>query len=73
MARAALHQSCLPERSYGECLIAMCTTLEAMPHKRGGKLTRLEKWEGKLLPRQRERIWHARTLFVSMRTSLMSS
>ena len=56
MARAALHQSCLPERSYGECLIAMCVTLEALPHKRGGKLTRLEKWEGKLLPRRRERL-----------------
>ena len=56
MARAALHQFCLPERSCGECLIAMCATLEALPHKRGGKLTRLEMWEGKLLPRQRERL-----------------
>ena len=46
MARAALHQSCLPERSYGECLIAMCATLEALPHKRGGKLTRLYREVG---------------------------
>jgi histone deacetylase 1/2 len=56
MTRAALHQSQLPEASYGECMIAMCVTLEALPHRRGGTLTRREKWEGRLMPRQRERI-----------------
>ena len=56
MTRASLHQSQLPEASYGECMIAMCVTLEALPHRRGGALTRREKWEGRLMPRQRERI-----------------
>ena len=56
MTRTALHQSQLPTASYGECMIAMCFTLEALPHRRGATLTRLEKWEGRLMPRHRERI-----------------
>ncbi len=35
MTRTALHQSQLPTASYGECMIAMCFTLEALPHRRG--------------------------------------
>ena len=34
----------------------MCEVLEVLPHKAGGKLTRLEKWHGKLMPNQHSRI-----------------
>lgn len=56
MARANLDRACAPEPAYGECLTAMCEVLDVCPHKTGGKLTRLEKWHGRLLPRQHDRI-----------------
>ena len=56
MVRTALDYAAAPERSYGECMMAMCETLDRQPHKRGGKLTRLEKWRGRLLPRQHDKL-----------------
>ena len=56
MTRTNLDHSNGPERSYGECIMAMCEVLDVLQHKAGGKLTRLEKWHGKLMPRQHERI-----------------
>ena len=56
MTRTNLDYSNGPERSYGECIMAMCEVLDVLQHKAGGKLTRLEKWLGNLMPRQHERI-----------------
>lgn len=56
MARTSLDTACAPEAAHGECLMAMCEVLDVCPHKAGGKLTRLEKWHGRLLPHQHDRI-----------------
>ena len=56
MARAAQLDACTPERAYGLCLMMMIDTLNAMVHKKGGKLTRNEKWSSKLLPNQHKRL-----------------
>jgi hypothetical protein len=59
MTRAALHQSGLPDRSFGECVMAMAWTLNRTPHRAGSPLTRLEKWRGQLQPHQHDalRTW----------------
>ena len=56
MVRTALDSAGAPERAYGECMMAMCYTLDRRPHRSGGKLTRLEKWQGRLLPRQHDKL-----------------
>ena len=56
MARPSIDRAHAPEAAYGECLVAMCKVLDVCLHKTGGKLTRLEKWHGRVLPRQHERI-----------------
>jgi hypothetical protein len=54
--RTCMDAACAPERAYGECIIAMCEVLDRCPHKTGGKLTRLEKWHDRLLPRQHDKL-----------------
>ena len=56
LVRTNMLGSNLPERAYGECFIAVCYVLDRLPHKVGGKLSRLEKWKGRLLPDQRKRL-----------------
>ena len=56
MARTSLDYTGAPERAFGECLMSMCETLDRRKHKRGGRLTRLEKWHGRLLPRQHDKL-----------------
>ena len=56
MTRTSLDFSGAPERSFGECIMAMCYTLDRRHHRQGGRLTRLEKWYGRLLPRQHDRL-----------------
>jgi len=56
MARTSLDYCGAPERAFGECLMAMCETLDRRKHKRGGRLTRLEKWHGRLLPKQHDKL-----------------
>lgn len=59
MTRTSMDAAHAPDRAYGECIVAMCYVLDRTPHKASGKLTRLEKWEGRLLPRQHDhlRVW----------------
>jgi hypothetical protein len=54
--RTCMDAACAPERAYGECILAMCEVLDRCPHKTGGKLTRLEKWNDRLLPRQHDKL-----------------
>ena len=54
--RTSMDAACAPERAYGECVLAMCEVLDRCPHKTGGKLTRLEKWHDRLLPRQHDKL-----------------
>ena len=46
MTRAAMLEACTPERAYGLCLVMMADTLElnTLRHRRGGSLSRNEKW-----------------------------
>jgi hypothetical protein len=65
MTRTSMDAAQAPERAYGECIMAMCYILDRTPHKSGGKLTRLEKWEGRLLPRQHNhlKVWGCAAYF----------
>jgi hypothetical protein len=54
--RTNMDAACAPERAYGECILAMCEVLDRCPHKTRGKLTRLEKWHNRLLPRQHDKL-----------------
>ena len=56
MARAAMLEACTPERAYGLCLVMMTDTLNTLRHRRGGRLSRNEKWLNKLLPDQHKRL-----------------
>jgi hypothetical protein len=56
MTRTALEPTGLPAGASGECMLAQCDVLDTCMHKAGGKLSRLEKWHGRLLPRQHERL-----------------
>ena len=56
MARAAMLEACTPERSYGLCLVMMADTLNTLRHRRGGRLSRNEKWLGRLLPNQHKNL-----------------
>jgi hypothetical protein len=56
MVRTSLIASGLPGPSYGECFVAMCFVLDRLLHRRGGKLSRLEKWLQRLLPNQRKHL-----------------
>ena len=56
MARAAMLEACTPERAYGLCLVMMTDTLNTLRHRRGGRLSRNEKWQNKLLPNQHKRL-----------------
>ena len=55
MVRTALLAG-LPPASYGECFIAMCYVLDRLVHRRGGALSRLEKWLQRMLPTQRRHL-----------------
>ena len=52
MTRTALDEAQTPEKTYGEALLHQCYVLNRLPPRRGGKLTRLELFEGRLQPRQ---------------------
>ena len=56
MARAAMLEACTPERAYGLCLVMMADTLNTLRHRRGGRLSRNEKWHGRLLPNQHKNL-----------------
>jgi len=56
MVRAAMLEACTPERAYGLCLVMMTDTLNTLRHRRGGRLSRNEKWQNKLLPNQHKRL-----------------
>jgi hypothetical protein len=56
MARAAMLEACTPTRSYGLCLQMMIDTLNVMMHKRGGRLSRNEKWHNKIMPHQHKHL-----------------
>ena len=56
MTRAAQLDAVTPERGYGMCMLMMIDTLNAILHKSGGKLTRNEKWHGKLMPDQHKKL-----------------
>jgi hypothetical protein len=59
MAKTAMDAANAPPSFAGECLIAMGYVANRNLHKTGGRLSRLEKWEGRLLPNQRDklRVW----------------
>ena len=59
MTRSAMNAAGATQQAHGECFKAMCYTLNRTTHQRGGKLTRLEKWHKRLLPKQldRLRVW----------------
>ena len=50
MARANMIHSCAPAGAYGECIIASAQVLNACSAVAGGRLSRNEKYEGRLLP-----------------------
>jgi hypothetical protein len=54
--RTCLIHSQAPERAYGECFVALCFALNRILHRSGGRLSRLEKFKGKLLPDQRKHL-----------------
>ena len=54
--RTCLLHSQAPERAYGECFVALCFALNRILHRSGGRLSRLEKLKGKLLPDQRKHL-----------------
>ena len=56
MTRTSLEPTGAPGGAYGECMMAQCVVLDTLLHRSGGKLSRLEKWHGRLLPRQHERL-----------------
>ena len=56
MTRTSLDFSQAPSQGWGECIMAMCYTLDRRRHMKGGTLTRLEKWHARLLPRQHDRL-----------------
>jgi hypothetical protein len=56
MTRTSMVEAGAPKRAYGECMLSSCHVLDRCQHKQGGKLTRLEKWLGRLVPRQHERL-----------------
>lgn len=56
MVRCAMITAKASKAAYGECVDAMCYVLDRTPAKTGGKLTRLELWHGRLLPKQFDRI-----------------
>ena len=56
MCRSAMLESGAPPDAYGECVLAMCHTLDRLPHHSGGRLTRLEKWAGHLVPQQHDHL-----------------
>ena len=56
MTRTDLDTACAPDGACGECILAMCFVLDRLLHRRGGKLSRLEKWHGRLIPNQRDRL-----------------
>ena len=64
MTRTAMLGSGAPDAAYGECIMAMATTLNALPHHTGGKLTRLEKYNQRLMPGQHRHLvpWGCRAL-----------
>jgi hypothetical protein len=52
MVRTAMAESGAPEAAYGECIMAMVFVLNVLPHKTGAKLSRNEKYEGRLKPKE---------------------
>ena len=59
MVRTNLNRANAPSGAHGECAVAMCHVLDRIVHKSGGKLSRLEKWKGHLIPGQRDhlKVW----------------
>ena len=59
MGRTNMLQACAPDKAYGEAITAACYTTNTCPHITGGKLSRNEKYEGRLLPAQHDklRVW----------------
>jgi hypothetical protein len=68
MVRTSMDAAHAPERAYGKCIMATCYVLDRIPHRSGGKLTRLEKWERRLLPRQHNRlkVWGCAAYYMYM-------
>jgi len=56
MTRCSMITAKSPKGGFGECINAMCYVLDRTQAKAGGKLTRLELWHGRLLPKQHDRI-----------------
>ncbi len=56
MTRAAMLEACTPERAFGLCLVMMADTLNTLRHRRGGRLSRNEKWHNRLLPNQHKKL-----------------
>lgn len=56
MSRTNMLQSCAPDKAYGEAVNSSCCVINTCPSITGGKLSRNEKYEGRLLPSQHDRL-----------------